>query len=90
MAGGRGTKHNMAVQGPSADVMDRTENGSQRRDTGQLSAGIQMGMDLHAPHPHLIYSMSQPSVIPVPGTIHFKALLTHWVGFHSLLEGGYA
>lgn len=48
-----------------------------------------MGIDLHAPHQHLTYSTSQPLVIAVPGTIRFKALLTHWVGLPSVLEGGH-
>ena len=33
--------------------------------------------------------MSQLLVVAVPGTVHFKALLTHWVEFHSLSEGGH-
>lgn len=85
-AGGRGSRQNIAVQGPFGGVMGRAENGSQRKDMGWAEWGVQMGTDLHAPHPHLT---SQPLVLPVPGTISFKALPTHWVGFHSLLEGGH-
>lgn len=55
---------------------------------GELSWGSNgYGPPCPTPTPHLLYESM--FFIPVPRTIYFKPLLTHWVGFYSLLEGGH-
>lgn len=78
---GRGTKHIRSVQGPFLDPMDWMESRSQRRGLAEW--------DYWPPCPTPLLLNEWALATPVPGIILFKALPTHWVGFHFLLEGGH-